>query len=80
MENPLCQYKDVFGKPGEGAHSYRLFGIAIVDFSMTVLAALIFAYYLKWNVWYTLIGFFAAGVLIHKAFCVRTTFDKMIFG
>jgi hypothetical protein len=80
MENPLCQYKDVFGKPGEGAHSYRFFGIAIVDFLMTVLAALIFAYYLKWNVWYTLLGFFAAGILAHKAFCVRTTFDKMIFG
>jgi hypothetical protein len=80
MENPLCKYKDLIGRPGEGIHSYRLFGIAIVDFFVTLLAALLCAYYFKWNVWYTLIGFFAAGILAHKAFCVRTAFDKMLFG
>ena len=27
----LCQYKDIFGKPGEGAHSYRVANVAVVD-------------------------------------------------
>lgn len=27
----LCEYKDIFGIPNEGVHSYRLFNIAIVD-------------------------------------------------
>jgi hypothetical protein len=36
----LCKYKDMFGKPGEGAHSYRILNIAIVD----VIALLFVAY------------------------------------
>jgi hypothetical protein len=25
----FCQYKDILGKPRQGIHSYRLFGLAI---------------------------------------------------
>ena len=33
----LCQYKDIFGKVGEGIHSYRFFNIAIADVLLTIL-------------------------------------------
>ena len=37
----LCKYKDILGKVGQGVHSYRLFGIAIVDVLLTILGAYI---------------------------------------
>jgi hypothetical protein len=80
MENPFCQYKDIIGKPGEGAHSYRFLGFAVVDTVTVIIVALLVAWYFKWNVWYTLLGFFLSGILIHRLFCVRTTVDKLIFG
>ena len=42
----LCKYKDIFGKPNEGVHKYRLFNIAIVDMSFTIIAAAIIAYFI----------------------------------
>jgi len=79
MENPFCQYKDIIGKPGEGAHSYRFLGFAVVDTVTVIIAALLVAWYFKLNVWYTLVGFFIAGILVHRLFCVRTTVDKLLF-
>ena len=37
MFESLKQYKDIFGKPNEGVHSYRLFDVAIVDLLLTIL-------------------------------------------
>ena len=37
----LCQYKNIFGLVGEGAHSFRIFDIAIVDVIMTFIVAYI---------------------------------------
>jgi len=76
----LCQYKDLFGKVGEGAHSYRIFNIAIVDAGLTVLAAyIIYLFFPKYNFLYILLGLFILGIIVHHAFCVRTTLDKVIF-
>jgi hypothetical protein len=80
MKSPLCPYKYIFGKPGEGVHSYRLFGIAIVDVIATIIGALLFAWVFKWNIWMTLGGFFLLGIIVHRLFCVRTAIDKFIFG
>ena len=33
----LCKYKDIFGKPNEGPHSYRFLNIAIVDTVLTII-------------------------------------------
>jgi len=37
----LSKYKNIFGKPGKGIHSYRFFNIAIVDVFLTIIAGLI---------------------------------------
>ena len=79
MENPLHKYKDIIGKPGEGAHSYRFLGFAVVDTATVIIVSLLVAWYFKWNVWYTLVGFFISGVLIHRLFGVRSTVDKLLF-
>jgi hypothetical protein len=43
----LCKYKNSLGIPNEGVHSYRLFGVAIVDVIMTIIAAYIISYFTK---------------------------------
>jgi hypothetical protein len=79
MQNPLCKYKEIAGKPGEGLHKYRFLNIAVIDFLMTLLAAYLFAYYMNYPVIYVIIGFFTIGIIAHRIFCVRTTIDKLLF-
>lgn len=75
----LCKYKDALGEPNKGIHSYRLFGLAIVDVVMTFVASMILAYVFKWSYLYTTISLFFLGILLHRLFCVRTTVDKLLF-
>jgi hypothetical protein len=77
----LCQYKNIFGKVGQGVHSYRIFNIAIVDVLLTILAAFIIHYFVpKYKVISILVFLFILGIIMHRIFCVRTTVDKLIFG
>ena len=80
VENPLCQYRDVFGSPGEGAHSYRFMGVAIVDVVLTILGGWMIALASGWPVWKVMIGVFVAGIVFHRLFCVNTTVNTLLFG
>jgi hypothetical protein len=77
----LCNYSEIFGKVGEGVHSYRMFDIAIVD----VISTLIGAYFLqtyffrKYTFLQVVISLFLLGIILHRLFCVRTTVDKLLF-
>lgn len=75
----LCKYKNILGEPGKGAHSYRLFGVAIVDVIITIIAAYIISYFFKYSFIYVLLILFASGIVLHRLFCVRTTVDKLLF-
>jgi uncharacterized membrane protein YcaP (DUF421 family) len=76
----LCKYKDIFGKPNEGVHSYRIFNIAIVDVLATIFVAyIIYLFIPKYNFFFILICLFLLGIFLHKLFCVRTTIDKLLF-
>jgi len=75
----LCQYKHVFGEPRKGVHSYRLFGVAIVDVLATIVGAFAIAWATKWPFWYVLGGLFLLGIFLHYIFCVPTTVDRLLF-
>lgn len=83
----LCKYKNLFGEPGTGLHSIRIFNIAIVDVILTIILALIIHQLLleKWlnihyiPLWWVIVGSFILGIVSHRLFCVRTTIDKLIF-
>jgi len=76
----LCQYKDLFGKVGQGIHSYRFFNIAIADVLLTILAAYIIYIFLpKYNFFLILFILFILGIILHRIFCVKTTVDKLLF-
>jgi hypothetical protein len=78
-ELDLCRYKDIFGRPGEGAHAYRVFDIAIVDVAATVVVAFLIARIFGVALWKSLVALFIVGIISHRAFCVRTTVDKWVF-
>ena len=44
----LCKYRHIFGKENTGIHSIRLFNIAIVDLTLTILAGVWISYF--WNI------------------------------
>ena len=75
----LCKYKDILGVPGEGIHSYRFGGVAIMDVIMTIIAAFFISYFFKKSFLYTTIFLFVLGIILHRLFCVRTTVGKFLF-
>lgn len=77
----LCKYKDVFGKVGEGVHSYRILNVAVVDLGFTILFALLIYFYLSQSVSFILILIFLLilGIFFHYIFCVKTTINKLLF-
>jgi hypothetical protein len=75
----FCQYKNIFGVPGEGVHSTRIFNIAIVDVIFTIILGLILSKYLSYSIYHILVILFLLGIFFHRIFCVRTTVDKLLF-
>lgn len=75
----LCKYKNILGEPNKGIHSYRLFGVAIIDVIMTILSAFFISYFLQISFVKTTIFLFIFGIILHKIFCVQTTVDKLLF-
>ena len=76
----LCIFKDILGKPGEGIHSYRIFGLAAVDLILTFFVALVPYLIFRGNYFIYLLLFFLLGIVLHRLFCVKTTVDKLLFG
>lgn len=74
----LCKYSDIFGKPGEGSHQYRLFGFAIVDIAATFLGAIIISWAFGWGVLAVFFGLMILSIPIHKLFCVDTALVKAL--
>jgi hypothetical protein len=76
-----CKYSEIFGKVGEGPHSFRLFNIAVVDVILTIIGAFLIHRFLlpQYQFLYVLVALFALGIAMHHFFCVRTTIDKMLF-
>jgi hypothetical protein len=80
-KNMLCKYRNIFGKVGEGVHSYRIFNIAIVDVLCTFLGAFIIQriFFPKRYYLVVLAVLFLLGIFFHRLFCVNTTIDKILF-
>jgi len=73
------KFKDIFGRPGEGLHRYRIFNIAVVDVILTIPLAFLISRYFKVCIYKTTIVLFILSIILHRLFCVRTTIDKLLF-
>lgn len=80
MSCPFAKHSEIFGKPNEGAHSYRLFDIAIVDLLATVFVSGIISFTFNKNFIVILLILLLLGIIFHRLFCVNTTINKLIFG
>ena len=77
--NSLCNYSDLFGKPGEGIRKYRIFNISIIDVVLTMILAHILRSVFKISLITSLVLCFIAGIIVHQLFCVKTTINKLLF-
>lgn len=75
----LCKYKELFGKPGEGIHSWRIFDIGVIDVLVTIASAYLISLFSGIRLLYVLPAFFLLGIYVHRLFCVRTTVDRLLF-
>ena len=80
MNCPFKEFSEIFGRPNEGAHSYRFMNLAIIDVVGTIIVAFIIAKLFNLNFFLTLLLFFILGIILHRLFCVNTTINKFIFG
>jgi hypothetical protein len=76
----LPQYRNIFGPPRTGWHSYRLFDLAIVDVIGTILVAIIISALTDVSLAYAMIALFTTGIIAHRVFHVNTTVGTLIFG
>lgn len=82
----LCAYKDIFGKPNEGVHSPRIFGLAAVDTGLTILGSYMIAKHFDKkmcnNIYISFVIVFIIlmilSVFAHKLFCVETALVKKL--
>jgi len=72
MSSPFIQYRDMFGKPGTGVHQYKLKGTSIVDYILTIVAAMILTYFTEIPLVLTTIGLLLAGIIFHKLFGIQS--------
>lgn len=74
----LCKYRNIFGRPNEGVHSFRIFNLAVIDVVFTLLGAYIISLYTKYSFITTSIILFLLGILCHHIFCVDTTIARVL--
>lgn len=75
----LCEYKEIFGKPNEGFHKDRIFGLALWDVLGTVIIIIFLSTVSNTNILYVLLAVLLFTIFIHKIFCVDTALNKKIF-
>jgi hypothetical protein len=79
MSCPFAKHSEIFGKPNEGVHSYRLFDIAVVDLLATALVSGAISFTFNKNFIVILLILLLLGIIFHRLFCVKTSIDKLLF-
>lgn len=74
----LCQYQNVFGEPGTGAHKTRFIGFAVVDLFLTIFIAIVFARLNNISSLKTIGAFMIFATFLHWLFCVPTTITNAL--
>jgi hypothetical protein len=69
---PFREFKDMFGRPGKGIHSYRIFDTAIVDYVLSLLGAMLITYLTSVPLVITTICILVLGIIFHILFGVDT--------
>ena len=68
----LDQFKDLFGKPRTGVHSYRWKDNAMVDYMLTLVLAMLITYATDIPLVLTTIFAFILGIIVHYLVGIKT--------
>ena len=74
----FSEYKNIFGKVGEGVHKYRFLNTAMVDYCLTVCFAMLITYLTDIPLILTTIGLFVLSIFFHYLFGVETNTLKYL--
>ena len=75
---PLSVYKNIFGKEGTGLHRFRLLDVALVDYLLSILSAILFSAITKFPLVLSTILIFILGIILHMLFGVKTSAVKFL--
>jgi hypothetical protein len=76
----LSKYADIFGKPGEGAHKYRIGNVASIDLILTILLAFLVSGMSEIPVSITITILLLLSFIFHLLFGVKTSSAKWFAG
>jgi fatty acid desaturase len=76
----LSQYRNIFGAPRTGNHSYRILDLAVVDVVATLLMAVLIAIFTSYSFISVAAVLFITGIVLHRIFHVNTKINTLIFG
>ena len=66
----------LFGIPGKGFHSTRIFGLALYDILGTIAISWLISYFFGYTFWKVLVIAFVLGEVLHYIFGTKTAFIK----
>ena len=75
---PFREYSNLFGKPGKGVHRFRFADTAIVDYTLTLLAAITTSLLTGIPLVLTTISWLILGIVLHILFGVQTSTLKYL--
>ena len=74
----FSEYKNIFGKVGEGVHKYRFLNVAVVDYYLTIVFAMFITYITDIPLLLTTTGLLLFSILFHYLFGVQTNTLKYL--
>jgi len=74
----FSEFKNIFGKPNEGLHNFRLFNLPLVDYIGTILLALLITYITKIPFELIIVLVLIIGIICHYLFGVETNLMKYL--
>ncbi len=78
MSCPFIKYTHIFGFPGKGVHKIRLLDVALTDYLLTLILAIVFSYFTKFPLVLSTIFWFIMGIILHMLFNVKTSAIKFL--
>ena len=78
MHCPFSKYKDLLGIPGKGIHSIRFINTPIVDYVLTLIAAMCTSFFTNVPLVISTITWFILGIILHILFGVQTSTLKFL--
>ena len=73
-----CPYANALGIPGQGIHAAHFLGMALNDWISTIIGAVLISLIFQTNVFFSFLGLFVGGEILHYVFGVKTAFLKGI--